>query len=271
MRLLILLLLPCFTRAQKRDSLLNTVFSIGVSYNTSVIDAGTCFLVKHNGAYFIVTNYHVACGQNTWDNSVLKKTQIPNFAVVFFRDNQNKKLPCVLSLLDKKRNRLFYVPEKDSNGNRFDLAFIPINKDSIPKKSVYYATDISKIDSVWNINPSSKLFVYGFRGDVEFSLKEPIVDTVQSIEEKGFTYKDPYIFCVRTVSLHGSSGGPVYCNINNKNGIVGICYSETINQMAYFTNPELVNIKTRKMIYEFISISVIRSEFFKLLKSKNRI
>lgn len=244
--------------------MLNQNFQVSQFYNKKPLDFGTCFFIIYNNNYYLVSNYHILSGISPLDVNKHSKEDIPSHLLVMLKNHYNKRIPIVFKLLNADGKRLFKVPKKDETKRIIDIAFLPVNKSDIPKELIINPLNISLLNESWVLNPNSSLYTCGFRGDADFALTNPIIDTVKSINDTTFNYKNKYIFAYSTIRLHGASGGLVYYKKNNVNIPIGVISQETVSEEAFYVLPELLNIKSHKPIYEFISMGEVKRQFYKL-------
>lgn len=213
-------------------------------------DFGTGFFVKKKNHYYLVTAYHILTERSSQDTSILFYPITPNLIAVRFHSKKgDSTVVGVFFLFNRLGRRKFYsVPYKNGK-SVLDVAILPI--DSIPSGAIIDPIDLASIDTTFAINSFSELYVCGYREEVEFRAILPTIDTVKSLPPNVFNYNDSLILATsfKNITLHGSSGGPVYTDINGRPQIVGICSREM--PAKEHTLPTFI----------FISISELRRHF----------
>lgn len=185
-------------------------------------NVGSGFIAKYKGNFYLISNYHVMVNRHSYDTTVYDQgwSQIPNTVIVFYRNKDNERITQVLNLIKGNKRLFFSYPANRKTRSTRDLAILPIP--AIPKNAINKYVNFDNIDTNWIIKKGSQLMICGYKGDVNLSLPEPILDSVHSVQDKIFNYNDQWIYAIKKFSISGDSGSPVYCFFNGKPVLVGM-------------------------------------------------
>ncbi len=235
------------------------------------MQTASSILIVSKGEYYLVSNYHIMAGRNSWDTTQTddKLGLVPNLALVQFYKKNKQIVRSLVPLLDESGKRLFFSPKASNDNITFDIAIIKLNRKDIPVEAELYAIDIDKCDTTISISPYSKLIVYGFKGNESFDMIKPGIDTVSSINHT-FVFNTDYIYAYRPFSLSGSSGGPIFHIKNGKNYLVGMVSTSIKKEWAAFEllKRGILIDRQDSEVSIFLSLKTIKDGFDSFFKSK---
>jgi len=202
-------------------------------WNGEFEDGGSSFLVNKKGKIYLVTCYHIVPGYEFLDTSLLhgRKSHAPDVLSIFFH-SKNREAPPILTkctLYTNNKRNFFTVPiihgAMIGNGDRevFDLAFIPLNMQKLPKDALIDTVPLYDKDVI--ISKGNLISMWGF----EDSLKNqyPSIDTGIITKQKynpneGQINEWAHSFYSIHKDIEGNSGCPVFVHLSDGAHFVGI-------------------------------------------------
>ena len=194
------------------DNLLNYSYKIqGINDHTKqYVNAGTGFIINHNGVDFLVSNYHVFTGKDAVTGQIVNGlTDTCTSIIVWFRgqvDTPFKKL--VIPLYDSI-GKLFSVYHADKE-KLLDIAVMPLPRNDLPPGIKKYTISLSDVDTSTNSPENKRIYVVGFPvGYLKDGWKPKVVKANSVTQKVSGNFTIPNIFFDDTTS-GGMSGSPTY-------------------------------------------------------------
>lgn len=180
--------------------------------NCESVDCGcaTGFVVKQNGIFFLVTNYHVLSGRRSTDNDIISKHGgTPTHLKCYFHSSklgewEEKDFP----LVDENR-KPFWITCNNHQSEHFQFKDVAILQISEIENIVYYPIDICKNESL-RTSPCSLATVLGFPAGKKSYRYFPIWVTGFIGSEPELDYNDLPILLINATTTMGMSGSPVF-------------------------------------------------------------
>jgi len=176
--------------------------------NEQSIAIGTCFVVKKNEEYFIITNWHCVTGRNPDTNEPLSKiieNVDPDTLKIFFHGKslghwKVKTIPLLDS--DKKPTWIGH-----GKGSAIDVVAIPFGP--IKDDMKIYDLDLKLKDTDLIIRPSETVSIIGFPNGIASAGKFPIWKTGHIASDIDLDWKNLPCFLIDATTKSGMSGSPV--------------------------------------------------------------
>lgn len=200
---------------------------IDLFYNDIYITSATGFFIKKNKKLFLISNWHVFSGRNTYSGQPIHGG-IPNKFLIHFNsriysDNFLKKdavsqLMAELPIYNKEEIPLWLMHPK---GQDIDIAAIEINFDALDIPHF----DINNNFNFINERVGDDVFILGFpKGIAVHGNYIPIWKKGSIASEPSINYQDLPVFLIDASTRDGMSGAPVIIEkagaFANQNGML---------------------------------------------------
>jgi hypothetical protein len=222
--------------------------------STGTIAHATGFLIKKRDQIYLVTNYHVVTEHSPGDTCIfvyLNKATPTQLRIFFYRKQKSAPPDSLICELYTNHKRNFIskantdVRFQVGYGKRqvFDIAFLPINKNTLPKDILIDTINLGTPSDITTARSDNAMIsIWGFAG-LDRKIKRPSIDTARLVVSKqipGNHLQVNPIFSVHR-DLSGNSGGPVYVDSSDGVHFFGMHSSE-----FYDTGSTNMVIKTLK-------------------------
>jgi hypothetical protein len=238
--------------------LINSTISCSVAKNSSTMDlknyplmissfadtlytgSGTGFLVRYNGQFYLVSNFHVFTGLYPLDNTPVEKGKPGNTDIV-------------VVFLPKEKGNLIYHPMKfklyGDNGiknynivgidsvRKMDLAIMPI---AVPEGVLLYYFDEKHIDGEKNYKDGLELSICGFSDGKFVDKTKPAIIETKSVNANynGENVFDWFVHYDKPTKP-GTSGSPIlYKTSSGAFKVIGVNATATGSKKDY-DNPNI--------------------------------
>ena len=166
----------------------------------------TGFVVKKNGAHYLVTNWHVVTGRNPYDNQPLSSTGIadPDVLQIWFHTKSlGKWRPQDINIIDGQGQRLWL---EHGLGREVDVVAVPFE---VPPDVTAYDIDLALADFDLMLYPSEAVSIIGFPEDLTSGGRLPIWKTGHIASDIDIDWNGKPAFLIDATTRSGMSGSPV--------------------------------------------------------------
>ena len=171
------------------------------------ISTATGFLVSHNEAFYLVSNYHVLSGRNAdTDEPMDKSAGLPD-TVAIYHNKKNSLGNWEIRyehLIDAMGNSRILIHPR---GGKIDVALLPLTSlDDIE----LYATDLELQNEPIPLPPTAAISIIGFPFGIASAGSFPIWKSGTVASEHGLNFQGVPQFLIDSTGRPGMSGSPVY-------------------------------------------------------------
>ncbi|MBI2280697.1 MAG: trypsin-like peptidase domain-containing protein [Bacteroidetes bacterium] len=191
------------------DLFSQTSYFLECKKDDTILAKGTCFFIKREDKFYLITNWHNATGQNPLDKTYLGQYAInPNkFVVKVFKNQQAMEWTDLeVMLVDSNNNKLWL--EHPVYAEKVDVIAIEVN---IPSDKLVLDIErfIEPFNEDTNVEIKDDVFVLGFPFGLKAGGNLPIWKRASIASEPVLNIDDLPKIYVDTATRPGMSGSPV--------------------------------------------------------------
>ena len=188
------------------DPLSATSIRLQPLFNDIKLAVATGFTIKHNGMFYLITNWHVATGRDADTKSCLNKNAaIPNKLVASFHSKTlGKWIDKEIPLIDDNGNNTWI---EHPLGSAVDVVAIPLNDYT---DTTMYALDLALADVDLVLMPAMPISVIGYPLGLTSGENWPIWKTGHIATDPDIDFQpNRPAFLIDATTRSGMSGSPV--------------------------------------------------------------
>lgn len=234
-------------------------FSVSPVYLETYLDEQKCgvatgFIVKNDGSFYLITNWHVVTARDPETNMPLSTRGFvdPNFLHVWFHGEKlGTWIQMQISLLNQNREKLWL---EHSRGREIDVVAIPLE---VSEHAKFYDIDLGLAGVDLMIYPSEAVSIIGFPQGLTSAGKLPIWKTGHIASDIDVNWDGKPAFLIDATTKKGMSGSPVIAKrvciyqtsktnkIGNAVKFLGVysgrMISETDVEVGYVWKPKVIS------------------------------
>lgn len=164
------------------------------------ISTATCFTFNHEGSCYLVTNWHVVAGRNTYTGQPISNTgAVPDNLRIHVYSNSTYRI--------ESHNLDTVAFRQHPKGQDVDVAVMPLK---LPDELLLWEIPIPHEIEDFRVQPGAEVFVLGFPSGIKGHSLLPIWKRGTIASELPYSDSDPPYILLDTATREGMSGAPVY-------------------------------------------------------------
>lgn len=195
-------------KAIRIDPLSRVSLYLECSFRGMIIGCGTGFVIAHNGAVYLITNWHVVTGRNLDTGKPLANTGAADPDTIRIWYHAAKHLGSWIPKTERLLDPTTKAPRwrEHTRGGEIDVVALPLTQHQDVQ---IYPLDLSLAKTDLSVSPSEPVSIIGFPFGIAVAGKFPIWKTGHVASDMELDYEGKPVFLIDATTRSGMSGSPV--------------------------------------------------------------